>query len=228
MARLVRGVRATPGGDRVAVVFVSDHGEQIRERGAVGHTWGVYDEEVRVPFWIDVPAGALAPEPAARLRALREHARHRARRAPDAARPHGHLGRAGDRDARGARCPARACSGRTRRAGPVVLTNCSSIFACAFKNWGAMSLDEEARRDRERHATGGASTSRSDPLEQPRPRRRGVRRSAGPRRRRRARHPVLRSEHGEIAGSQRGGHRTETRDARGSPMTSTTPQGCGR
>ena len=22
---------------------------------------------------------------------------------------------------------------------PVVLTNCSSIFACAFKNWGAMS-----------------------------------------------------------------------------------------
>ena len=41
VARLVRGVRSAPRGDQVLIVFISDHGEQIRERGAVGHTWGV-------------------------------------------------------------------------------------------------------------------------------------------------------------------------------------------
>ena len=40
VARLVKGVRAMPGGDGVVIAFVSDHGEQVRERGAIGHTWG--------------------------------------------------------------------------------------------------------------------------------------------------------------------------------------------
>jgi hypothetical protein len=136
VARLVRGLRAIPGGDQVVVAFVSDHGEQIRERGAIGHTWGVYDEEVRVPFWIDAP-GPLTDEQRGGLRALQdvpvthldvlptlldfmgvwdapEIAEHRR------AMPGGSLLRGGS-------------AGR-----PVVLTNCSSIFACAFKNWGAM------------------------------------------------------------------------------------------
>ena len=52
-----RAFARRPAATGVVVVFVSDHGEQIRERGAIGHTWGVYDEEVRVPFWIDAPAG---------------------------------------------------------------------------------------------------------------------------------------------------------------------------
>ena len=63
VARLVRELRASPGGDGVVVAFVSDHGEQIRERGAIGHTWGVYDEEVRVPFWIDAPRASLTRRP---------------------------------------------------------------------------------------------------------------------------------------------------------------------
>jgi hypothetical protein len=137
VARLLRAVRAMPGGQEIAIVFVSDHGEQIRERGAIGHTWGVYDEEVRVPFWIDVPESRL---PAGARDTLRGLANAPLTQldvlptlldwmgvwdAPEIApfrrdMPGGSLLRGGT--------PGRA----------VVLTNCTALFACAFKNWGAL------------------------------------------------------------------------------------------
>ena len=118
VARLVRGLRQLPGAERVAVVFVSDHGEQLRERGAVGHTWGVYDEEVRVPFWIDVPDGALAPAQAAQPPRARASAGDPARRAPDPPRPHGRLAARPRSRRSGGRCRARACCRAARRPGP--------------------------------------------------------------------------------------------------------------
>ena len=137
VARLVRGLRAIPGGERVAVVFISDHGEQLRERGAIGHTWGVYDEEVRVPFWIDAPD--LAPAQASALRARQD-------------RPATHLdvlptildlmGLWDAPEIAALRAPMPGASllrgDPDAASGPIVLTNCSGIFACAFKNWGAM------------------------------------------------------------------------------------------
>jgi glucan phosphoethanolaminetransferase (alkaline phosphatase superfamily) len=142
VARLVRGVRAFPGGDRVGVVFISDHGEQIRERGAVGHTWGVYDEEVRVPFWIDVPDGSLAPKQVARLRALERTPVTELDVLPTI------LDLMGIWDAPELSLLRRPMPGESllRKSGssaPVVLTNCSSIFTCAFKNWGAMQLTKK-------------------------------------------------------------------------------------
>jgi glucan phosphoethanolaminetransferase (alkaline phosphatase superfamily) len=137
VARLVRAIRGAPGGDQTAVVFVSDHGEQLRERGAIGHTWGVYDEELRVPFWIDVPRDALTPDAAARLRALQDVPLTQLDVLPTV------LDLMGVREAPEV-APLRAAmpgesllrGGTPERA--VVLTNCSSIFACAFKNWGAL------------------------------------------------------------------------------------------
>jgi hypothetical protein len=137
VARLVRGVRAMPGGEDVAIVFVSDHGEQIRERGAIGHTWGVYEEEVRVPFWIDAPAVALPAGAREAFRALSAAPLTQLDvlptlldwmgvwDAPEIAAfrrdmPGGSLLRGGT--------PGRA----------VVLTNCTALFACASKNWGAL------------------------------------------------------------------------------------------
>jgi arylsulfatase A-like enzyme len=137
VARLIRGLRAMPGGDRVIVAFVSDHGEQVRERGAVGHAWGVYDEEVRVPFWIDVPERVLPAEQARQLRALQDAPLTQVDvlptlldlmglwNAPEIAAFRRQM--PGDSLLRG------GTPGRTS-----VLTNCSSIFSCAFKNWGAM------------------------------------------------------------------------------------------
>jgi hypothetical protein len=137
VARLMRGVRALPGGDRIVVAFVSDHGEQIRERGAIGHTWGVYDEEVRVPFWIDAPAGTLTDPLAARLRALQDAPLTQLDVLPTLLDVMGIL------DAPQVAAHRAAMQGESLLRGgtagrPVVLTNCSSIFACAFKNWGAM------------------------------------------------------------------------------------------
>jgi hypothetical protein len=140
VARLVRALRAMPGSDRVDVAFVSDHGEQIRERGAIGHTWGVYDEEVRVPFWIDAPergTGSLSPTEASHLRALEATPVTQLDVLPTL------LDLMGVWDAPSVAPFRRSMPGASLLRGgsearPVVLTNCSSIFACAFKNWGAM------------------------------------------------------------------------------------------
>jgi glucan phosphoethanolaminetransferase (alkaline phosphatase superfamily) len=137
VARLVHGVRTMKGGDGIVVAFVSDHGEQIRERGAVGHTWSVYDEEVRVPFWIDAPPGALSQAQEASLRTLRDEPVTQLDVLPTL------LDVMGVWDAPQMAIFRRAMPGESLLRGgtpghPVVLTNCSSIFACAFKNWGAM------------------------------------------------------------------------------------------
>lgn len=137
VARLLRAVRAIPGGQDVVVAFVSDHGEQIRERGAIGHTWGVYDEEVRVPFWIDAPSGALNEGEAAAMRTLADAPLTQLDVLPTL------LDLMGVWDAPEiARFRAAMAGGSLLRGGTpgraAVLTNCSAIFACAFKNWGAM------------------------------------------------------------------------------------------
>jgi arylsulfatase A-like enzyme len=137
VARLVRGLRAAPEGDAVVVAFVSDHGEQIRERGAIGHTWGVYDEEVRVPFWIDVPASALEASAEAKLRELRDVPVSQLDVLPTM------LDLMGIWDAPEVATHRAAMGGESLLRGgtagrPFVLTNCSGIWACAFKNWGAM------------------------------------------------------------------------------------------
>jgi glucan phosphoethanolaminetransferase (alkaline phosphatase superfamily) len=138
VARLVRGVRAMPGGDHVAIVFVSDHGEQIRERGAIGHTWGVYDEELRVPFWIDAPPGTLDPAQEAHLRAA-ESAPHTELDVLPTILDLLGLGQAPELESFRRSMPGESLLRGAPPAAPVVLTNCSSIFECAFKNWGAMS-----------------------------------------------------------------------------------------
>jgi arylsulfatase A-like enzyme len=137
VARLVKGVRAMPGGDGVVIAFVSDHGEQVRERGAIGHTWGVYDEEVRVPFWLGVPARALSAEKASRLHALQDVPLTQLDILPTL------LELVGIWNAPEIAPFRRAMPGESLLMGgtpgrPAVLTNCSSIFSCAFKNWGAM------------------------------------------------------------------------------------------
>jgi glucan phosphoethanolaminetransferase (alkaline phosphatase superfamily) len=138
VARLVRGVRARPGGERVVVAFISDHGEQIRERGAIGHTYTVHDEEVRVPFWIDAPKGAITPRAEEQLRALADVPLTMLDVMPTL------LDVAGIWDApeiatMRARMPGTSLlRGGTPPDRGVVLTNCSAIFACAARNWGAM------------------------------------------------------------------------------------------
>lgn len=132
VARFVAELRAIGASERTIVVFLSDHGEQIGERGQTGHTWSLYDEEILVPMWIDAPPGTLTPDEAAHLRALRDTPLTMLDVAPTL------LDLMGLADA-----PARMAGRSLLRGGSpsgsaVVVTNCSELFSCATKNWGAM------------------------------------------------------------------------------------------
>jgi hypothetical protein len=138
LARFVGALRARPEGAATVIVFLSDHGEQIGERGRIGHTFTGYDEELRVPMWIDAPAGALDDREAAQLRALRDTPLAMLDVAPtlldllglwdDPALALTRTQMTGVSLLRGGPPPSRA----------VVVTNCSEIYSCAERNWGAM------------------------------------------------------------------------------------------
>ena len=123
---------------RTVIVFVSDHGEQLREKGAVGHTGTLYDQEIRVPFWIDAPRGALTPDEEASLRSLRAVPVTQLDVFPTV------MDLLGIWDAPEIADLTRRAAGQSLLRGgspsnrAVPLTNCSELWACAFKNWGAM------------------------------------------------------------------------------------------
>jgi hypothetical protein len=138
LARFLAALRARPGAERTVVVFVSDHGEQLGEHGQLGHTWNLYDDEIRVPMWIEAPAGTLTAQEEAQLGALEDVPLTELDVGPTV------LDLLGIWDApelaslrasmpgvsllRGAPPPERA----------VVMTNCSQLFSCAAQNWGAL------------------------------------------------------------------------------------------
>jgi membrane-anchored protein YejM (alkaline phosphatase superfamily) len=74
VADFIKAVRALPGWDDTAVLFLSDHGEQFREHGGLYHNHSLFDEELRVPGWIVAGPRALD---AARRMALLSHAGRR-------------------------------------------------------------------------------------------------------------------------------------------------------
>ncbi len=70
VADFLSAIRALPGWDDTAVLFLSDHGEQFREHGGLYHNHSLFDEELRVPGWI--VAGPQVLDPSQR-RALFSH-----------------------------------------------------------------------------------------------------------------------------------------------------------
>ena len=138
LARFLAAFRARPGGERTVVVFLSDHGEQLGEHGQTGHTWNLYDDEIRVPMWIDAPPGTLTAEEEAHLRALEDVPLTELDIAPTL------LDLLGVWDAPelGALRAAMPGVSLLRGAPPaeraLVMTNCSPLFSCALQNWGAM------------------------------------------------------------------------------------------
>lgn len=138
VARLLKAIRARKDSDHTVIVFTSDHGEQTREKGAVGHTGTLWDEEIRIPFWVDAPKGTLTEAEEKSLRALEETPLFNVDVLPTV------LDLAGlwsapelepfKRDMAG----NSLLRGGTSTARKLTITNCSELWACAFKNWGAM------------------------------------------------------------------------------------------
>jgi glucan phosphoethanolaminetransferase (alkaline phosphatase superfamily) len=134
---MIRWIRSQPFGARTVIVFTSDHGEQFREHGQLGHTESIHEEEIHVPFWIDAPPGTLTDAEIAALTAARTALRFHTDVTPTI------LDLLGLWDAPGI-APQRAAmlgSSLIRPGNPtptLSLSNCSGIWGCAFRNWGMM------------------------------------------------------------------------------------------
>jgi arylsulfatase len=57
LGRLLRAVRAAPGGERALIVVTADHGEAFGEGGRMGHTYWLGEEILRVPLLVRHPDG---------------------------------------------------------------------------------------------------------------------------------------------------------------------------
>ena len=138
IAELLTWVRAQPWGERTVIVYTSDHGEQFREHGQLGHTGSVFDVELLVPTWIDAPEGALNESEGAALASYAEAPVFQTDLTSTMLDLMGLWGVDGWSEHQA------AIEGRsllepghdpevTR-----VLTNCSGVWGCAFENYGVM------------------------------------------------------------------------------------------
>jgi glucan phosphoethanolaminetransferase (alkaline phosphatase superfamily) len=138
VGRFLEGMKKRADADRTVIVYVSDHGEQMREKGAVGHTGTLFDPEIRIPFWVSAPKGTLTDDEEAKLREL-----HKAPVTSLDVFPT-MMDLIGLWDAPGLAHFKEKIPGHSLLRGgsapteSIILTNCTELWACAFKNWGAM------------------------------------------------------------------------------------------
>lgn len=153
VGRLLKHIRSTDKGSRTIVVYTSDHGEGFRDHWQLGHTSSLYEEEIRVPTWVDAPEGTLAPEEKASLEAARHQYVYHLDLGPT------FLDLMGVWDDPAMVPFKRRMMGhpltrpeRTLEAVP--LSNCTGVWECGFRNWGMMQgpLKVQAREwDNEFH-----------------------------------------------------------------------------
>jgi arylsulfatase A-like enzyme len=146
VGRLLEHVRSTDSGSRTVILYTSDHGESFREHWQLGHTSSLYDEEIKVPGWLDAPAGTLSEDEERAVRAAESELVWHYDIPPTI------LDLMGVWDAP-EMAPFRAkmighpITRWQRTVGPVPLSNCSWLWECGFRNWGLMQgpLKLEAR-----------------------------------------------------------------------------------
>ncbi len=146
VGRLIDHVRSTDSGQRTVIVYTSDHGESFREHWQMGHTSALYDEEIKVPGWIDAPEGTLTEQEQASLRGAEQQFVWHYDLTPTVLDLFGIWDAPEIREHR-ARMVGNPITRPQRTTGPVPLTNCSWVWECGFRNWGLMqgSMKIEAR-----------------------------------------------------------------------------------
>ena len=137
VASMLRHLRATEAGQRTVVVYTSDHAEAFREHGQMGHTFSVFDEEIKVPAWIDAPDGTLTYDEAKNLgEKAHQYTFH-----PDLTATILDLMGVLDEPALD-RFRSRMWGKSLLRAPlnerAIPMTNCAGVWSCAFENWGVM------------------------------------------------------------------------------------------
>lgn len=137
IARVLEGLKKSPLGERTVVVYTSDHGEQFREHGQIGHTGSVFDVELHVPGWVDAPEGTLAPDERAALESYARAPTFHTDLAPTMLDLLGLWDEAGVAPYRSRMVGGSLLRG-ARPLTTLALTNCSGVWGCAFENWGVM------------------------------------------------------------------------------------------
>ncbi len=138
LAEFIQGLRARPEGARTVIVFTSDHGEQLHEHGAHGHTGTLFDTEIHVPAWIDAPPGTLSEQERSTLASLKNVPLTTLDVFPTLMDLLGLWNGQDLGSYRGMITGQSLLRGGTSPTVAHVLTNCSGLWACAFQNWGAM------------------------------------------------------------------------------------------
>lgn len=139
VAKFLKALRQRDAGQRTVVLFVSDHGEQINERGQIGHTFSLYDEEIRVPFWIDPGEAPLSEEQRKKLRSLEETPLFQTDVFPTVLDLLGVLDESAIAPFRSRYAGTSLLRGGSAPGRIVELSNCSPLWMCAYKNWGVMA-----------------------------------------------------------------------------------------
>lgn len=137
LARMLGALRSTPAGERSVVLYTSDHGEAFRDHHQLGHTFSMFDEEIKVPGFVDAPEGTLTELERRALDSRRDAFTFH----PDLAVTALDLMGVLDDPALDPFRDQIVGYSLLRDAGPVrtlPLTNCASVWSCAFENWGLM------------------------------------------------------------------------------------------
>ena len=133
----LRYIRSTDAGKRTVIVYTADHGESFREHWQMGHTSSIYDEEIRVPTWIDAPPGTLSESERASLDGAQDEMLWHLDLAPTFLDLLGVWDDPALSSFR-ARMIGHPITRPERTLSPVPLTNCTWVWECAFRNWGLM------------------------------------------------------------------------------------------
>jgi glucan phosphoethanolaminetransferase (alkaline phosphatase superfamily) len=164
VGRLVKAMRARKESERTVIVFVSDHGEQMREKGAVGHTGTLWDQEIRIPAWIDAPKNTLTDSERQNLASLETTPLTSLDVLPTMLDLMGIYDDPAIADLRKPMPGKSLLRGGSPPETPIAMTNCSELWACAFRNWGAISGTRKILAHEGDHAWGCFDVAR-DPFE---------------------------------------------------------------
>src|SRR5690606_32157614 len=137
LAKILTALRSAPGGEQSVIIYTSDHGEAFRDHDQMGHTFSLYDEELRVPGFIDAPLGTLSDDEQTHLLDnAQQFITH-----PDLS--------ATALDLLGVWDAPQIAAFRERMIGRSLLrpldlervfplSNCTELWSCAFENWGLL------------------------------------------------------------------------------------------
>ena len=101
----------------------------------MGHTFSVFDEEIKVPGWVDAPTGTLTAEERRSLAAKRDAFTFHVDFAPTILDLMGVLGDPA-LDRFKAKMLGTSLLREATTTRPLPLTNCSESWSCGFENWG--------------------------------------------------------------------------------------------